>query len=378
MAREAQVANGIAKKKALAKRSKVPPVKVVRVIDKIRGRVGKFHQKLVPPQIAMFEMISSFWTAQALSVAAQLGVADVMKDSEMHFGDIAKKVGAHPESLYRLMRGLTNANIFVELPERKFKLTAYGRCLRSDLDESVRSMAIFQGQYQWAHWAEMLHSVKTGETVVEKVRGQDLFGFLGKTPEAQHHFDAFMTTVSNMEIAAILSAYDFAGSKVIADIGGGRGSFLSAILDSQVKFKGVLYDQPQVVATAESELASGHLKSRCEIIGGSFFESVPKGADTYVMKHIIHDWEESKCIQILENIRTVIPRYGKLVLVESVVAAPNVPHFSKMLDLEMLVNAGGIERTAAQYAELLAKCQFKLVRAVETVSMASVLEAVPV
>ena len=171
------------------KAEKVPPIKIINVINKIRSGVGKFYQKLVPPQIAMFEMISNMWVAQAISVAAELGVADILKDGEMHFNDIAKKVNAHPESLYRLLRGLTVNDIFSEPSEGYFKLTSYGRCLRSDVSESVRSMAIFQGQYQWAHWGKLLDSVKTGAPTVENVRGVPFFEFIQKNPHAQEQIE---------------------------------------------------------------------------------------------------------------------------------------------------------------------------------------------
>ena len=187
-----------------------------------------------------------------------------------------------------------------------------------------------------------------------------------------------MTTVSKLETGAVLSEYDFSEFALIADIGGGHGSFLAAILESSPKSKGILFDQEQVVANAEVSLTNGHLKNRCVITGGNFFNTIPKGADAYVMKHIIHDWEESKCIQILNNIREQISNNAKLILVETVITAPNISHFSKMLDLEMLVNVGGLERTEKQYEDLLKKCGFKLNRIVPTASPASVIEALPI
>lgn len=356
---------------------KAPPIKLINVVNKIRGGVGKVYQKMVPPQIAMFELISSMWTVQSIYVAAELGVADVIKDGEVHFSDIAKEVGAHPQSLYRLLRGLTCSDIFAETKEGYFKLTPMGQCLRTESPNSVRSMAIFQGHYQWTHWSKLMDAVKTGEPVVEDIRGMPLFDFLQKTPHAQKHFDRFMTTVSKMEMVSVVSAFDFSTFKSIADVGGGHGSFLASILESSPKTNGILFDQSQVVAGAEKALVSGHLKNRCEITSGDFFTDVPK-AENYIMKHIIHDWEESKCVKILKNIRRHIPAHGKLLLVETVVTPPGEAHFSKMLDLEMLVNAGGLERTALQYSELFAKCGFKLNRVIPTASLASIIEAVPV
>jgi hypothetical protein len=358
--------------------AKTPPVPVVQLLNRIRGGVGRLHRKMVPPQIAMFEMIVGMWVSQALGVAAKLGVADIIGEGTVSSEVIAEKTGVAPEPLYRLLRALAAQDIFEESSLGQFKLTGLGRCLRSDVPESVRAMAIFQSQYQWPHWAELLSSVKTGETAAEKVRGKSLFEFMVSHPDAQTQFDEFMASVSSMETSAVLGAYSFASYKVIADIGGGTGRFLSAILESAPRAKGILYDQPHVVKGAYDHFSSPSLKGRCEIVGGNFFESVPSGAEAYVMKHIIHDWEESLCVKILGNIRNRIPSNGKLILVETVVPGPHVPHFSKLLDLEMLVAAGGKERTVDQYRDLFSKCRFKLERVVPTVSMASVIEANPV
>lgn len=361
-----------------AKRPKVPPVPIIKAVTRVRDRVGKVHRKLVPPQVAMFELVSGMWLSQAIGVAAKLGVADVIAEGVKGYEEIAAKVEAAPEPLYRLLRALAAHDIFEEVSVGRFKLTSLGRCLRTDVPETVRAMAIFQSQYQWAHWGELLHSVKTGETTIPKVRGKSLFEFMATTPDAQTQFDHFMTTVSKMETEAVLAVYDFAQYKVVADVGGGHGSFLAAILESHPHLKGILFDQKQVVKGAAERFSAPGLKGRCEIVAGDFFEAVPDGADAYVMKHIIHDWEESLCIKILKNIRGRIPKSGKLILVETIVTPPGVPHFSKLLDIEMLVAVGGKERTPEQYAELFAKCGFRLERVLPTASLASVIEAVPV
>jgi hypothetical protein len=355
-----------------------PPAPVLKTIDKVRSRIGKVHRGLVPRPFAFLEMVTAMWSAQALSVAATLGVADFMGEDPVSVDELARDVKANPDALYRLMRALSNHDVFEEHSGRRFRLTALGRCLRTDSPESMRSMAIFQGQYQWAHWGELLHSVRTGEPTVEKVRGVPLFDFMAKTPGAQESFDIFMRSVSRVETEAVLAAYSFAGSRTVADVGGGHGTFLAAILGSQPHLQGILMDQAHVVAGAEDELRAGLLRSRCKIVPGNFFDSVPKGADTYVMKHIVHDWDEKSVAKILKNIRAAIPKKkGKLVLVETVVPAPNTAHFSKLLDLEMLVAAGGRERTAEEYGELLAESGFRLTRVVATASAASVVEAEP-
>lgn len=355
---------------------KGPPANVVKAVNRIRMGLGKVHQKMVPPQVAMFEMIAGMWRSQAISVAARLGVADVIKNGEMHYEAIAKQVGAHPESLYRLLRALSSDEIFIETKEGYFKLSAYGQCLREDSPGSVKAMAVFQGQYQWLHWGELHHSVVTGETTLEKTRGMGLFDFMAKTPGAQTSFDQFMTIVSKIETESILTAFDFSRFRTLADVGGGHGFFLSSILRAYPRLKGILFDQPHVVKGSSEQLRG--LEDRCEVVGGSFFEEIPEGADAYMMKHIIHDWEESLCLKILKNVRTKIPSNGTLLLFETVVTPPREAHFSKLLDLEMLVAVGGKERTEKQYAELLGKAGFRLKRVVPTIGVVSVIEAAPI
>lgn len=366
----------MAKQIHVTPKQKVPPLPIVNAVNAIRGQFGKIQRKMVPPNVAAFEMITGMWNAQAIGVLATLGIPDVMKNEDLGYDEIARKVGAHADSVYRLLRALTFVDVVEELPEKKFRLTAIGHTLRSDVPGSARSLAIFQTQYNWSHWGELLHSVKTGEVSVPRVRGgKDLFAFMQEHKDAQAQFDDYMTLVSGMETSAVLAAYSFAGARVIADVGGGHGSLLSQIIEATPDARGILFDQPHVVKEAKLE---GELKKRIETRGGSFFETVPAGADVYLMKHIIHDWEESKCVTILKHIREAIPTHGKLVLIETVVTPRGIPHFSKALDLEMLVAAGGRERTAEQYAELFAKCGFRLTRVVPTASVASVIEAVPV
>jgi hypothetical protein len=359
---------------------KVPPVAVVKTLNRVRERVGTVHRKMVPALLAVFELITGMWTAQAIGVAAQLGFADIIGDGTADFAEIARKAGSAPEPTYRLLRALTTVDLFEELPRRRFRLTAFGQCLRSDAPISVRAMAIFQTQHNWSHWGELLHSVKTGETGVAKVRGESMFDFMSRpeNAEAQKQFDLFMTGVSSFEVSAFVSAYRFDSFKVIADVGGGQGSLLAAILASAPGTRGIIYDQPQVVAKARETFTRAGLADRVDIQGGDFFAAAPSGADAYVMKHIIHDWDDEASMKILKHIRKQIPADGRLILLETVVTPPGDRNFSKVLDLEMLVAPGGKERTSEEYAELFASCGFRLERIVPTVTMASVIEAKPV
>jgi hypothetical protein len=358
---------------------KLPPVRVVRTVNRIRSGVAKLNRNLVPPQVSVLEMITGMWTAQAVSVAAKLGVADRMNGNTAYSSDaLAAQVEAHPESLYRLMRALAAEGIFVEEDGKRFRLTARGKCLREDHPQSVRYLAIFEGQVNWSNWNALEHCVKTGTNAVEHVHGKKPFEFLFGNPEAGEIFNRAMTNMSSMEIQAVLAVYDFSPFKVIADVGGGHGAVLGAILKLNPQARGILFDMDSVIEGARKTFKQMKLDSRTELQTGSFFERVPQGADLYLMKHIIHDWSDAESTRILKAIRSNISSGGKLVLIETVIPGPKQAHFSKWLDLEMLVVTTGKERTEEQYRKLFAGAGFRLERIVPTISMASVIEASPV
>ena len=356
---------------------KLPPYKVIDTVNRIRSGVSKLNQKMVPAPVALMEMITGSWLTQAISVVAKLGVADHIDDRSVTSAELASKVGAHPDSLYRVLRALTNVGLFQEEEDQAFALTPLGRCLRTDHPQSMRFMAIFQGQVNWSNWGALEHCVRTGGDAVRHVHGESGFEYLTKNPEKAEIFDRAMTNVSKMELDSILAAYDFSEFNTLADVGGGHGQLLGAVLGLNPSMKGMLYDLPHVIDGAVTAMKSVGLESRVDFQRGSFFESVPGGADAYMMKHIIHDWSDSESVQILKNIRAKIPNHGKLLLIEAIIPERNVPHVAKFLDLEMLVVTTGKERTTTGFRELLAKAGFKLDRVVPTISMANVIEASP-
>ncbi len=363
----------------IAKRiPKAPPLRVINAINRIRTGFTKIQKNLVPPPVVLMELVSGQWISQAISVAASLGIADHIDEHGASADDLAEKVGADPEALYRLLRALTVVGLFTEKRGRVFLLTSVGKCLRTDHPQSLRYMSIFQGQMNWANWGALEYSVKTGKNAFEHVVGEKPFEHLAKHPEKAETFDKAMTNVSKMAIEALLAAYDFTPFKTIADVGGGHGSLLAAILKSAPGSRGILFDLPHVAKVAADHFRTAGLSPRTDVVEGSFFETAPEGADAYVMKHIIHDWSDEESRTILKRIREKIPAHGKLLLLESVVPGPNEPHFSKFLDLEMLVVTTGKERTKGDYRELLASAGFKLERIVPTVSLGSIIEATPI
>lgn len=360
-----------------AKKPKLPPMGVIRAVNKLRTGVSTLQRKMVPPHVALLELVTGMWAAQATGVAASLGVADHIGEHGATAEELARKCQCKPGPLYRLLRALSTTGLFHEHNDGRFTLTAIGACLRADHPNSMRQMAIFQTRYNWEHWAELEHCVRTGTNAVEKVRGEPPFEHLAKHPEKAACFDGAMVNITKMGIVSVLAAYDFSKFATIADVGGGYGPLLAAILEKHPDQKGILYELPHVAREAKKKLEHSPAAGRITIEPGSFFEGAPEGADAYVMKHILHDWSDKESVKIMKQIRKRIPAHGKLLLIEAVVAGRNEPHFSKFLDLEMLVVTTGKERTREEWEELVEEAGFRLARVVPTIGMSSVIECVP-
>jgi hypothetical protein len=247
-------------------------------------------------------------------------------------------------------------------------------CLRSDVPGSQRSLAIMNGEEHYRSWGELLHSVQTGAPAFDHLYGMPVFDFLSRNPEQAAVFDEAMVGVHGRETAAMLDAYDFAGIGTLADVGGGNGSLLTAVLQKYPTMRGILFDLEGVAGRATANLRAAGLSDRCEVLSGSFFDSVPSGADAYLMRHIIHDWDDERATKILKNVHTAMRPDGKLLLVEGIIPPANEPAFGKLLDLTMLVIPGGKERTEDEYRKLYAACGFDLTRVVPTAAEVSVIE----
>lgn len=363
----------------MSAKPKLPPVAAVRVISKIRDVFSSLTRKMVPPPVALIEMLSGFWISQSLSVVAKFGVADHMSETQATSARVlAEKTGANADALYRLMRALSTVDIFREERVGEFRLTPIGAALKTDHPQSMRYFSIYQGQLNWVNWGALGHCVQTGTNAIEHLHGMKSFEYISGDKERADIFDRGMVNVSAMELDPVLAVYDFSPFKTIADIGGGYGAVLCAILAITPGVKGILYDLPQTADGARQHFEAAGLGARVEVSSGSFFDGVPAGADAYLMKHIIHDWSDEESIRIMANIRQHIPMSGKLLLIEHVVPPPGVVHFSKFLDLEMLVATTGRERTEDEYRALMAKAGFRLNRIVPTIGLASVIEASPV
>jgi SAM-dependent methyltransferase len=326
------------------------------------------------PQEQISRMLTGYWISQALYVAAKLGLADLLRDGRRTAQDLASATKSHPKSIYRLLRGLASLGVFAEDERHRFSLTPLAECLRSDLPGSQRSLAIMTGEEHYQAFGQLLYSVQTGKVAFDKVYGMPVFDFLQRHPEQARVFDEAMVGVHGRETAAMLEVYDFSGIRVLADIGGGNGSVLIALLQKYPPLHGILFDLPGVAERAKAPIQAAGLAERCQVIDGSFFESVPGGADAYLLRHIIHDWDDEKSTQILKNIHRAMAPDGRLLVVESVIPPGNDPSFGKLLDLAMLAIPGGQERTEEEYRRLYKGAGFRLAGIVPTKAEVNVIE----
>ena len=327
------------------------------------------------PQELMNRLITGYWTTQSIYVAAKLGIADLLTSGPRSADDLAKATSTHAPSLYRLLRALASMGIFSEDDTARFSLTPMAECLRSDQPGSQWALAVMSGEEHYKAWGELLYSVQTGKIAFDKLYGMPCFDFLSQNIEQAKVFDAAMVGIHGRETAAMLDCYDFSGIGVLADIGGGNGSLLASVMKTHSGLRGILYDLPGVTERAKASLQAAGVADRCDVIGGSFFESVPAGADAYLMRHIIHDWDDEKAQVILRNVHRAMSDTGRLLVIEGVIPSGNGPSFGKLLDLTMLTIPGGKERTEAEYKALFKAGGFQLNRIVPTSAEVSVIEA---
>jgi SAM-dependent methyltransferase len=335
--------------------------------------------QLFPAELRqMTQLIFGFMTSQAIAVAAKLGIADLLKEEPRTAEELANATKAQASSLNRLLRLLTSVGIFAEDANGKFQQTPLSELLRSDHPRSTQAFAIMSGsEFFWRPWGELHAAVMSGRSAFEHVFGARFFEHLAAHPNDAEVFNAGMTSASINDAAAVVAAYDFSRFDRVVDVGGGHGALLRAILSANPKLRGVLADRPAVVAGAEA-LRTGAMADRCEFTVVDFFSSVPGGADAYIMRWIIHDWNDEDSLKILRNCRRAIRSDGTLLIVDAVLKPPNEPDPGKLMDLNMLVLApGGRERTEADFAALLRQADFSLTRVIPTAGTLSIIESRP-
>jgi hypothetical protein len=290
---------------------------------------------------------------------------------------LARATCTHERSLYRLLRFLASHGLFQETNSGEFDHTPLSSALRSGVEGSFRAAAqLFHHEFR--AWDGLDHAVRTGEPGFKAVFGQPLFDHVAAHPQLGPLLDAGMTCMHGYETGAMIEAYDFGAVRVLADIGGGNGSLIGAVLQRYPKMQGILFDLGHVVARTKESLKKCGVADRCQVIEGSFFKTIPAGADAYLFRHIIHDWTDEQSVQILGLCRRVIPKDGRLLLVECVVPAGNEPSLSKDFDMTMMTFPGGVERTESEFRSLFKQAGFDLTSVTPTTTMVSVVEGRPI
>jgi hypothetical protein len=326
----------------------------------------------------LIRLVNGYQVSQAIHVAATLGIADLLADGARTSEDLAREAGADADSLYRLLRALASVGVLHEDEGRIFSLTPVGDQLRADVPGSLHGWAVFVGQPTfWQAWSNLLYSVQTGENAFRHVHGQDVWSYRAERPDESALFDAAMKSRTGATNAALVEAFDFSRFRTLVDVGGGNGALLASVLASQPALEGVLFDQPHVASGAGPVLEAAGVADRCRVESGSFFEAVPAGGDAYLLKWIIHDWEDEDSIAILRVVRAAMSEGATLLVVERDLGVPNDDPPTKFSDLNMLVAPGGRERTQDEYSALFESAGFRLVGVTKTSGELVVFEGEP-
>jgi SAM-dependent methyltransferase len=333
------------------------------------------------PQMRLYQMAIGHYVSRALHVIAKLGVADLLKDGPRRSDELAEATETHAPSLRRVMRLLASVDVLEEREDGAFALTPLGECLRVDVPGSSRAMVLlFAGIGIQDSWKELEYCVRTGEPAFRKRGASDPFTEMAKDPEAAANFDAAMADFTKITAIAVAAAYDFTPFRTVVDVGGGNGALLLGILRANPHLNGVVFDRLAVVERANKEIAASGLGARCRAVAGDFFREVTGGADAYLAKHVIHDWDDERAVTILANCRRAMSPNGKLLIVEGVYP----PRIDGSLesrgaaanDVNMLVSTGGRQRSEAEFRSLYSDAGFRLTRIVPTAARVSVIEGV--
>jgi O-methyltransferase domain/Dimerisation domain len=331
---------------------------------------------VISPPAAVIGLVAGMWAAKATAVAANLGIPDQLAHGPKTAEEVARMIGADASAVFRLMRAVMSVGVFTADREHRFALTPLGETLRSDVPGSMRSFLIAEmAPGHWLPWGNLEDAVRTGKPSAPKVLGMDSWEYYKKNRDEGFHFAEAMSGLSHMAMEAVFASYSFAGVRKVVDVGGSHGAFIAAVLQRETSARGVLFDRPEVVEAAGATLQHAGVDDRVDRVGGSFFESVPAGGDAYLVKHILHDWNDKECVTILRNVREAMAPDGRVVVVEMLITDKGPPSLAPLLDLNMLVTLTGKERTTEGFAALFAKAGLKLHAVTPTQSPVAVIEA---
>lgn len=320
----------------------------------------------------------NFLLFRSVYMIAKLGIPDLLKQRPRKADEIADLTGMKPRPVYRLLRAVSSVGILHESSDHTFSLTPLGETLRKDAPGSLWGLAVYSGEpFYLKVFEEFAYSIRTGKPAFDKVHGVSEFEYYEQNSEVGEIFYQCMIDWSYEDAVAVANAYDFSGGHAVMDVGGGHGYLLAEILKANPHLRGLLFEQQHVLEGARSFFEQSGVLPRCQLVAGDFFVSIPSGADVYIMKSVLHDWEDPECMAILNNCRNAMGKAGRLLLVETVVPPPNEYHYANFMDLEMLVLSGGQERTIEEFEALFAQSDLRLSQVVPTEGNHSIIEVVP-
>lgn len=337
--------------------------------------------ELLDARTRLLSLINANWTTQAISVATQLRLPELLHGAPQTADALAHATGCHAPSLARLLRALTSIDVVGETADGRFTLTPTGELLRADMSGSLAAWAEFCGTRSWATWGCLLDSIRTGNSRRKRLRGDDGFRHLDDDAHGALLFHRAMVDLTRPVAAALARTIDWSGVAVLVDVGGGHGELLAAVLRDRPAMRGILLELAHATAAAGTHLAAAGVLDRCTLVTGSFFDAVPDAADAYLLKSVLHDWDDDRVVAILHNCRRVMAPHARLLIVERIAPEQlaDSPHDQGVArsDLNMLVGTGGRERTDKQYRELLAMAQLRVTRLLPVTEPYQVIESVP-
>ncbi len=365
-----------AAKASVLESAAVPPPTLVRLVERARHHLLRVHQRTAPPYAAMMEMILNSWTAQAITAAVDLGIADALADEPLRVEELASRVKADPDALRRLLRALIGRGVFRQRRDGCYELNPLAETLRSSAPLSAAGLARMVGSRQHReHWSYLADAIRIGGAIIPAVNGADAFDYLSREPELAEAFNRAMADTTEMTVASLMAAYSFDSYSTVVDVGGGVGQLLAAILAATPTARGILYDLPHAVIEAQPLLREHGIADRVTVVAGSFFDSVPADADIYVLKNVIHDWPDDQAVEILRNVHAAAKIGTTILLIEFVIPVHQRDYVGHWTDLEMLLTQGGRDRTAVEYRALLERAGFRVRRVLPTASPLSFVEA---
>jgi hypothetical protein len=359
------------------KDKKLPPLIIIKATIGLRNFLVRLTKKMLPANFILLEEASAFWKAKSIEVAARLNIPDFLEKGPMSIEKLAELSQSNEDALYRVLRALSGEGIFKELPGRRFKNTRLSRAFMMK-QESVKYFVMHHlGENNWDLVGDLYNCAKTGENAITHKFKMPPFEYLAQNPEKNDMFNKAMTETAELSGSIFVNAYNFGKYQLIVDIGGGQGHLLAQILQKYQNSQAILFDQPHVVTEATALLQSKGVESRCNIVSGSFFEEIPASGNLYIMKNILHDWDDATSEAILANIHKAMPADSRLLIIETIIKPNNKPSFGKFIDLQMLIGTiGGKERTLPEFDNLLRKAGFSINRVIENATPFSFIEAV--